>query len=176
MKRLYTLLLLVMIGILSGLSFRAVSQADDYKFHSLFIYNFTKYIQWPSSSGDFVIGVVGRSDIIPKLEEMAKARTVGSQKIVIKTFPTAASVDGCQMLFIPNSQSKSLEELKDKARKSNILIITETPGLASKGSNINFVLKEGKWKFELNKQATEDAGIKVSSELAKLAILIDKNS
>ncbi len=176
MKKLYTFLSLVLIGVLSGLSFRAVSQADDYKFHSLFIYNFTKYIQWPTSSGDFVIGVVGRSEITQKLEEMAQARTVGSQRIVIRSFPSAAAVDGCQMLFIPNSQSKALEELKDRAKKNNTLIITETPGLASKGSNINFVMKEGKWKFELNKQATEEAGIKVSSELAKLAIVVDKNS
>jgi hypothetical protein len=50
------------------------------------------------------------------------------------------------------------------------LIITEKSGLAQKGSSINFIMQDNKWKFELNEAATQSAGLKVSRELSKLAI------
>src|SRR4028119_2478204 len=87
MKR--TILLLFLMGIGLANSVRTLAQTpSDYKYHSVFIYNFIKYIQWPSSaqSGDFVIGVLGSSGIIPELEKMASTKTVGSQKIVVRRF------------------------------------------------------------------------------------------
>jgi hypothetical protein len=168
----FTFTCLIVLALVSMSSPGKAQSSNDYKFHSVFMYNFTKYIQWPSNSGDFVIGVLGNSGIYADLERLVQNRTVGSQKIVVKKFSSAASVESCNMLFIPSSQSKNLDELKERAKRENILLVTESPGMAQKGSNINFVLKDGKWKFELNEQATKDAGIRVSSELMKLAIAV----
>ena len=148
--------------------------AQDYRFHSVFIYNFTKYIQWPeaSNSGDFVIGVLGDSPIISELEKMASTKTAGSQKFVIKKIESVAEVNKMQILFIPNARSKFLEEVIGKVGSQPTLVITEKPGLGQKGSGINFILVDGKWKFELNRAATDKGGLKISGELARLAIEI----
>lgn len=160
------LLLLILMGQLSF--------AQDYKFHSVFIYNFTKYIQWPSSyqSGDFIIGVMGKSDITTNLQKMAEVKTVGSQKIVVKNYNTAAEVGKCHILFIPSQGSGDLENIIAQVGNNPTLVITERPGLGKKGSGINFILQSGKWKFELNRGALEASNLKVSGELAKLAIVI----
>jgi len=52
-------------------------------------------------------------------------------------------------------------------------VITEAPGLASKGSGINFVMKDGKMLFELNKGKIEKNGLKINSKLIALAVLVD---
>ncbi|MES2730805.1 MAG: YfiR family protein [Bacteroidota bacterium] len=151
-----------------------VRAQSDYRFHSVFMYNFTKYIQWPASaqSGDFVIGVLGNSAIIIELEKMATNKLVGSQKIHIKKFKNVAEVTNCQMLFIPSTDSRDFESALEKLKGKSTLVLTEKNGLGQKGSGINFVLVEGKWRFELNEQATQSAGLKVSKELTRLAIVL----
>lgn len=162
----------MMVGLLFLFSNTSISQ--DYKFHSVFIYNFTKYIQWPSSyqSGDFVITVLGKSAVTENLEKMAAVKTVGSQKIVVKQINSISEAGKCHILFLPDNKSGNLEEVLAHYGTSPTLIITERAGMAKKGSGINFILQGGKWKFELNKPVIESNNLRVSSELSKLAIVI----
>ncbi len=148
------------------------AQNIDYRFHSVFIYNFTKYIQWPETyqSGDFVIGVLGNSPISTELEKLAANKTVGLQKIVIKKFKSADEISNCHILFLPVSGNNNFEAVQEKLKGKHTLVITEKSGMAQKGSGINFIQQDNKWKFELNEAATHNAGLKVSKELSKLAI------
>ncbi len=162
--------MLTAVFILAGL----MVNAQEYKYHPSFIYNFTKYIEWPASyqSGDFVIAVLGDSPIIQELEKMAENKSVGSQKFVIKKLKSASDIEKCHMLFIPVSKSKDLTQALEKLEGKPTLVVTEKPGMANQGSGINFIMLEGKWKFELNKAATEKSNLKVSGDLAKFAIII----
>lgn len=172
MKKVFKFIIPVLFVFLSAFN---TTDAQDYKFHSVFMYNFTKYIQWPASyqSGDFVIGVLGDSPILESLEKMAESKTVGAQKFSIVRYKNVEEISKCHMLFIPSNRSKFLKDAIAKTNGQSTLIITEKNGLGTEGSNINFVLVDGKWKFELNKSATEKSNLKVSGDLAKLAILID---
>lgn len=152
----------------------SVVMAQDYKYHPSYIYNFTKYIQWPANyqSGDFVIGVLGNSGIIAELEKMAATKSVGSQNFVIKKYSNISEVEKCQMLFIPSNKSKELASALEKLSGQSTLVLTEKPGLGVEGSGINFILDNGRWKFELNEAAAAKNKLKVSSELTRFAILI----
>ncbi len=149
------------------------AQTADYKFHSIFIYNFTKYIQWPAShqSGEFIIGVLGNSPAAAEeLTKVTSNKMVGSQRIVIKVFKSAAEIGDCHILFLPSAGSSKFAEVQSKLKGKPTLVITEKSGLAQRGSGINFILQDNKWKFELNESATQSAGLKVSKELSQLAI------
>jgi hypothetical protein len=52
------------------------------------------------------------------------------------------------------------------------LLITEEAGLGAKGSDINFITKDGKLAFELNQAAASKRNLKVSNTLTSMAILI----
>ncbi|QHT69496.1 YfiR family protein [Rhodocytophaga rosea] len=158
--------------LLAGFQFQLSAQTQDYKFHSIFIYNFTKYIQWPASqqSGDFVIAVIGNSPIAAELEKITSNKVVGSQKIVVKRFKSVSEISDCHILYLPSSGSGNFDEIQGKLRGKSTLVITEKTGMAQKGSGINFVMQDNKWKFELNESATQSAGLKVSKELAQMAI------
>ena len=149
-------------------------KAQDYKFHSVFIYNFTKYIQWPAEyqNGEFVIGVLGNSEITGNLKKMAEIKTVGSQKIAVKEYSDISEVSKCHILFIPSSKSKELENALAKVNSQPTLIITERPGLGEKGSGINFITVDGKLNIELNKSVLESAGLKIASQLMALAKVV----
>jgi hypothetical protein len=149
-------------------------QAQKYNYYQIFMYNFTKYIQWPEESlkGDFVIGVLGNNELVGNLEKMAESKTVGTQKIKIQVLSNPSDAAGCHMVFIPDSRSKMFEDVTNATAGKPVLVITEKQGLGNMGSGINFIVVDGKLKFELNRDATEKANLKVAGDLAKLAILI----
>jgi hypothetical protein len=51
--------------------------------------------------------------------------------------------------------------------------VGEAEGLGFLGVAVNFVLREGTVKFEMNEQALKKARIQTSSQLLKLAILVN---
>ena len=156
--------------------FSSISFAQKEKYQSLFIYNFTKYIKWPESyNGEkFVIGVIGNSEILSALNEMAssKKKTGTGEVIEIKKYSSVENIDDCNILFVSNDAVNNLEKIVDQTSSKPILIITESPGMATKGSIINFVDQNGKIKFELNEAKATTRGLVVSGSLTSLAIMI----
>ncbi|MBY0426761.1 MAG: YfiR family protein [Cytophagales bacterium] len=175
-KRIKISLTLFFCAILYINSNAQMSQADpNAKIKAIFIYNFTKYIEWPSSAkqGDFVIGVFGKTNITAELEKMALLKKAGNQTIVIKQLSSVNEITNCQMLFIAADKSSQIGNVMNKIKNNSILIVSEDPGMAKKGSAINFVPTGNKLTFELNRTAAQKHELNVSSSLNQLAILVD---
>ncbi len=156
--------------------FAQSSHAQVAKMQSVFIYNFTKYFQWPSSytTGDFVIGVLGAgAAITPELQDMAATKRAGNQPIVVKTFNSTSEITNCHMLFVPKNQSANLATVLQKVGTNSTLVITENEGLAQSGAAINFVIRDNKQKFELNVRNATKYNISVLEALKELAILVN---
>ena len=164
-------LLLVVVLAFAGIT-GVFAQAEKYQ--ALFMYNFTRYIEWPSNwTQEFVIGVVGRSSVYDELMSIANGKRVGSQTIVIKKFSNASEVAPCQILYVSGEVSSRVSELATSLQPKNTLIITSRPGLTEKGAGINFVIDDGKQKFELSRKNVQKSGLKVNNQLADMAMLID---
>ncbi len=146
---------------------------QNYQLHSVYMYSFIKYVQWPSEIGpEFVIGVYGDSPILEHLKKMASVKKAGHRPIVIKKVGNLENSKGLNILFISSKESDQLDEIIGHIGGSHTLIISEGEGKGAEGSHINFVERGGKLAFELNKAAMERENLKVSSELTRLAIII----
>ena len=152
----------------------SASYAQSYKLHPLYVFSFTRYVQWPDAynQGDFEIVVLGDSPITEELQKMAQVKKVGDRAIKVTKVNGISEIKKCNILFVPNNKSSQIGEIIAKIGSQPILIITEEPGLTAKGSDINFVTKDGKLAFELNQAAINKQNLKVSNELTRLAILI----
>lgn len=159
--------------VLVAISFQT-SFAQKEKFHSVFIYNFSKYVKWPESknSEKFVIGMLGKSPIEEELEVMSKTKKVNGTPIEIKQFNSVDEISDCHILYISASASNSLGKVISQIENKPVLIVTDNPGSAYKGATINFINQNGKIRFELNQQNAESKGLKVAGSLANLAILV----
>lgn len=150
------------------------SQVDSYgqteKLKTVFIYNFSKYIQWPAevTSGNFEIGIVGETPLFTELKKMAETRKVGSQPIEVKQYKSVSEVQNDHIVFVTMGSSNQLDKVVQKANSSPTLVITEKAGLSSQGSCINFLFESGKLIFEISKSNIESHSLKVSSQLLSL--------
>src|SRR5690348_4655914 len=88
------------------------------KIKAVFLYNFTKYIEWPKSykDGNFIICVLGNSPIYPELNSMASSKTVGSQKMEIKMFTSVGNISKCHMLYVPGNSATGIGDVLPKLK------------------------------------------------------------
>ena len=166
-------ILVVLAGMLIP-SLSTLGQTLNYKMESLYVYNFTKYIDWPNNdkSTEFVIGVYGNTPLIDELNKSIAGKHVGYRTISIKEFKTIDEAMKCQILFIPSSESSNIKKLTDELKGKPILVVCEKEGLCRKGAGISIYLDDDddyKTKFEMNKTTIEGNGLVVSQMLLRLA-------
>jgi len=176
-KREYILLSLTLI-LLSSFLIRKKTQVDEYIAKAAFIFNFTKFVEWEkpeaNTASTFVIGVIGDSPIQQHLLELAANRTINNKKIeVVKCATNIPSACKCQILFVPETvTSADFQNFISELTTKNVLIISEKKGFLEQGSAINFLVIENRIKFEINIQSLSKSNLKASSQLLKLATVI----
>jgi hypothetical protein len=166
--------LVLLLFVISFVGASAQNQSPNYKPHSIFIFSFTRYVQWPEeyNQGDFEIVVLGDTPLTDELKAMAQSKKVGDRPIKVSRINSVTEIKKCHILFIASSKSTVLPEVITKVNSQSVLIVTEEPGMGAKGSIINFITKDGKLHFELNQSAVTRHNFKISNVLSGLAILI----
>ena len=166
MKRALFSIILLFVG--------GMATAQNYKQYTIFIYSFTRYIQWPEpySQGDFEILVMGETPLLEELKTMAQYKKIGDRPIKVTKINSASEIRKCNILFIPSDNSEKMGEVLQKVNTQSILVITEATGMGAQGSCVNFITKDGKLAFELNQSALTKQSLKASIELTRLAIVI----
>ena len=136
--------------------------------------NFTKLVEWPQSyrQGNFVVGVVGDSPLYTELSKMAKTKKVANQTLEIKKFGATNDIGKCHILYVSKNKSEDISSVVKKVKSNSTLIVTEKQGLVDRGAGINFIVKNNRQKFELNKKNVEKYKLKVSSNLEALAFTV----
>jgi hypothetical protein len=139
---------------------------------AVFIYNFTRLIEWPSDykTGDFVIGVYNSGELYSEIKNFTTGKMVGSQPISVVKYSTSQAITKCHILFVPFGKTKELSTILGILGGAKTLIITEKKGALEEGSAINFVIVEDKLKFELKASNGSKLGLKIHSNLENMAI------
>jgi hypothetical protein len=149
-------------------------QSISYALHANIIYRFTRYVEWPGDNkpGDFIIGIIGDSPLYNELERFVENKTVNGKKIVLKKMPSSGDYYNCQILFISEDKSKSVKKIAEVTKGNPTLIISESDGLASKGSCINFAIVNDHLKLEINKNNIEQHNLNIATELLSLGVIV----
>ncbi len=137
------------------------------KFQAMYLYNFTRYIAWPTEyqSGEFVIGVMGYdNDITLELRDIASQRKVSSQDIKVVEYSNSKQIKKCHILFVPKTKMGSYEAILAAAKAYNILIVTEESYFPENAS-INLVYADKKLRYDVNRPNILAAGLKISDRL-----------
>lgn len=176
-------------ALLLPLSFSMAQESAKYNnIKTVFIYNFTKYIDWPAprKKGDFVIGVFNGGSFAEGMRTVLSNKTVDAQKIIIREYAALEEIEKkCHILVIPGPLTDKYndwvvyKDLVSKALKkvagTGTLLVSD--GLSCNESMINFKIVEkgskGLQKIEINTNAIKNQGLSVARELLALAILCD---
>jgi len=163
-------MMIVFALLIASVTVVKAQSTDVERAKSKFIYNFTKFFQWPNSerSGDFVIGVMGSNNLYNDLQDYTQGKKVITQDITVKKFSNADDVNNCHLLFVSKYKVGQLDKLSDKAT-SNTLLISDSDRGIDKGAAINFVLVGNRLRFEFAASNAMNSGLKFSSRIKDMA-------
>ena len=150
--------------------------AQEEKYIGLFLYNFTKFFDWPTEvkTGDFVINVLGHESVASELKQITNLKKVGSQNIVVKPLSDITEAGKCQIMFVGFWHSRYMSQVIEKMGTDPCLIVTEKEGLLKEGSAINFLIRDNMIKFELKKGNAILHSLKVDPRIAELAVHVEE--
>ena len=172
MKRAIAGFTLVMLYALVQMNQLQAQQSNIYKLHSLFIYNFTKHIQWNSVGESFTIGVYGSEAALKEVRANFADKKYSGKEFKIINIASVSDANSSNLVYFPKSAKNKILSLYEESSKSNILFVSEDD-LISNGFPISFILKNDKLTFKISKSNLEAAGLKVSSSLLSLAEVVD---
>jgi hypothetical protein len=139
-----------------------------------FLYKFAGYVEWPQLSpqqqgAPIVIAVAGADDIMPELEQAIAGRTINERPIAVRRIAEGDSLAGVHILFIGTQERVRIATWLRAAQMYPVLIVTEGEGSLAMGSALNFVIHDGRVRFEASPEAAEKKGLKLSSRLLGVA-------
>ena len=143
----------------------------EYEIKAAYLYNFIKYVDWPSYGDTISIGVLGSDPFGPALAPL-NGKTVKGRRLVIKHLDSVRDAQQCQIIFVSSSERQRLQEIFESLRSARVLTVGETQGFADGGGIINFIEENNRVRFEINAEAARRTGLNISSELLKLARLV----
>lgn len=170
---------------LMGLMFSSVSGAvpisRECEIKASFIYNFTKFVEWPGRGladphAPFVIGVLGDSGCDAALERLASDHQIGGHPIEVRKVASAQELKSLQMLYVSRTQDQQFAALASAITAAPVLTVGESAMFVAAGGMVNFVQQDNKLRFEINVHSAAQAGLRVSAQLLKLAMSVRESS
>lgn len=143
----------------------------EYEIKAAYLYNFIKYVDWPSYGDTITIGVLGGNPFGPALAPL-NGKVVKGRRLVVRELDSVRDAQKCQIIFVSASERQRLQEIFESLRSARVLTVGETQGFADGGGMINFIEENNKVRFEINAEAARRTGLNISSELLKLAKLV----
>ncbi len=143
----------------------------EYEIKAAYLYNFIKYIDWPTSRDTITIGVLGDNPFGPALA-LLNGKVVKGRRVIVKELGSVRDAQNCQMIFVSSSEKQRLQEIFANSKSAHVLTVGEMQGFAQDGGIINFIEENNKVRFEINEDAARRTGLNISSELLKLAKLV----
>lgn len=153
---------------------RAQGPSLERRVKAAFLYKFAGYAEWPPEAfptpeTPVRIGIAGDGVLAAELRRMVQGRTSGGRQVSVITFGPDDVPADVHIAFRSAGAAGSLEEWIQMARAGPVLVVTETPGALELGSMINFVVLDGRVRFEIGVGPAEDVGITLSSRLLAVA-------
>jgi uncharacterized protein DUF4154 len=158
-------------------SFVLNGETAEYPLKLVFLYNFAKFVEWPSESFRFpgaplVVCIVGHNPFSLGIEEELRTKPVGGHSVEFVTLKPTDTLSNCHIVFIPVTEKDQAARIVRSLRGSGALTVGESEGFALRGGIINFTLEGGNVHFEINRMAADRAGLKISSKLLSLAKIV----
>ena len=154
------------------------SVTDEYQVKAAFLYNFAKFVEWPAGtvgrSSPIAICVLGLNPFGRVLEDTVSGKTVDGKTFVVRRVSDGKTAALCQILFVSSSERTRIDAMLGELRTGHVLTVGESDVFIEDGGIVNLKLDSGKVQIQININAAEQAGVRISSKLLSLAQIIRK--
>jgi hypothetical protein len=145
-------------------------EAGETALKAAFLYNFTKYVEWPAAAfakqGQFRVCVFADPAFTREIEAILAGERVGSRTVRVIA-PDFSEVRSCHLAYFADADRGA--QLVAGLRQAPVLTVGEGPRFLEQGGIISFVLEDDRVRFDINRRGVDRAGLTISSKLLRVA-------
>jgi len=160
-------LLLLLVFVLFQKSF-----SQNFKVQAIMTYNFTNYLTWSESDEmKFTIGVYGEGEFLNEMKIISKNFKVKNKEIEVLEFNKVEDIQNCRILYVQENKNDELENIMGAIELYSTVLITDNAKDIQTGNDINFIIEEGKQKFEIYPSNIQKKSIQIDQQLIDMGIV-----
>jgi len=167
---------LILAVLFGSRSAQAQERADavEGKVKAAYLFKFGGYVDWPdgtfaSADSPLTIGVIGADAMADELAQLAVGRTINGRPVAVRKLRRDEPVAGLHVLFIGRAGNSRLADILAAAKGQPLLTVTESEDALAYGSMINFVIVDGKLRFEVAPKTAGLGKLNISARLLAAA-------
>ncbi len=175
---LYCCATVVQLGLIFPFSLHAEENSVEYKIKAGYLYNFSKFIEWPigespKNGQSLNICLLGNDHFGNVLDPIRTKKSKGRPIQLFRYEQMAAEVRQCKILFIADSEIDRVETIIGDLSGTSLLTVGDTEKFAAIGGMVGFVVKNGRVRLQINRLAVENAGLNISAKLLEVAQIVE---
>lgn len=150
---------------------------SEYAIKAAMIHKFAGFVRWPEDSfqtpsDPVILTVLGADPFGSELEDIMHGNTINGRRIVVQRVRDERHLTIGHILFISSSEQGRFHEILERLQGKALLTVSDTEGFCEQGGVVNFFRESKHIRFQINPSAAEREGIRISSQLLKLARIV----
>jgi YfiR/HmsC-like len=150
---------------------------EESRVKAAYLFNFAKFVEWPSGvfrnpDDPTVICVVGDERMSDVLEPAVSGKKANGRRVEARRPRSSDEFKSCHVLFIGFSDKERITLLLNRLQRSSVLTVGQSDQFIRLGGMINLALKNTTVELEIDPEASNAVGLKISSRLLVVARLV----
>ena len=155
----------------------AQAPANEAQVKAAFVYNFLKFVDWPADvfagpQDSLVVGIIGAGPTADAAARLLDGKPVNGRAVAIRRMTGEGARPWVHAVFVGTADSSRAHRILDSMAGEPVLSIGESPDFAAELGVIGLLVEAQKVRFEINTEAAEKAGLRISSKLLALARIV----
>ena len=147
---------------------------SDHDSQAMYLVNFAKFTEWPDAAftdaaAPIVIGIAGDEVLRYTVDNVLRGKTFHGRRLKTQNVKNAKDAANVHLIFIGGLAGSRAVEFLKAVGSLPVLTVGDVDGFCAQGGMIGFLLENNRLRFEIRFDATEQAGIRVSSRMLTLA-------
>jgi hypothetical protein len=149
------------------------ARADQIK--AAYLFNFVKFVEWPAGALNEAIEIcfAGAPGVHKSLQSAAGDKRIGSRRVAVRALTHGEAPGSCAVVYIAEDSATD-EQLLVQARVTS-LTVSDAPNFTRRGGAIQLFTEENRLRFVVNVENARRAGLRISSNLLKLASNVEQD-
>lgn len=142
-----------------------------------FLYHFAQFTDWPASAvatnKAFIVCLVGSDSGSSIFRSILAGKVLRGQPVAFRVQLDERSAEDCNLMFIAGAERKHFPAILSRVSGRPVLTVGDWPQFTADGGIIGFYIADEKIRFEVNMAAAGKAGLVISSQVLRLARIVN---
>jgi len=171
-----TLLTAATLLFASPLWAQSKAPSEEYRLKAAFVYRFPQFVEWPPAAlhghEAITICVLRPHPFGTLLRELIAGETLNGRPLAIRDIQRPSAIDGCHVVFVPGAGTATARAVLEAVGNHPVLTVGESSRFLDQGGVISLQVIDRRVRFEVSPAAAERIGLRLSSQLLRLAVRV----